>query len=452
MPTSPTPPASPLPDAATLLRSRPYLVILALGAMIGVPIAAIAYFFLKAVGEVQTYVFTTLPGDLGFDTVPGWWPIPPLVLAGILVALSLTYLRGTGGHKPAEGFKAAGGVNPADLPGIVVAAFVTLSLGVVLGPEAPLIALGGGLGVLFLHLLKRDAPQAAALVLGAAGSFAAVSTLLGSPIVGAFLLMEAAGLAGPMMGVVLIPGLLAAGIGTLIFVGLDNLTGYGTFSLQVSGIPAFTSPTVGEFAWAVAIGLLAAVVGTAIRRGSLRLQPIVEAKKIVYLPLAGLGMGVLVWIYTASTNHLSSDVLFSGQDALPGLIHESAEYTVGALILLVVCKGAAYTLALSGFRGGPVFPGMFIGAAGGMALSHLPGLPMIAGVAMGMGAMTAVMLGLPLTSVLLASLFLSADGLSLEPLIIVATVVGYVAAAHFTPVAPAPAAAPQAAAANAAPA
>ena len=59
--------------------------------------------------------------------------------------------------------------------------------------------------------------------------------------------------------------------------------------------------------------------------------------------------------------------------------------------------------ALSSFRGGPVFPGMFVGAAGGIALSHLPGLLMIAGAAMGIGAMTAAMLGLPLTSVLLAT-------------------------------------------------
>ena len=77
--------------------------------------------------------------------------------------------------------------------------------------------------------------------------------------------------------------------------------------------------------------------------------------------------------------------------------------------MLIVCKGLAYGVALSAFRGGPTFPGMFIGAAGGIALSHLPGLPMIAGVAMGIGAMTTVMLGLPLTSVLLTSVFLSAD-------------------------------------------
>jgi H+/Cl- antiporter ClcA len=102
-------------------------------------------------------------------------------------------------------------------------------------------------------------------------------------------------------------------------------------------------------------------------------------------------------------------------------------------VLLVICKGLAYTLALSGFRGGPVFPGMFIGAAGGIALSHLPGLPMVAGAGMGIGAMTTVMLGLPLTGVLLASLFLSADGLALSPLVIVAVVVAYVAAARLRP-------------------
>ena len=91
-------------------------------------------------------------------------------------------------------------------------------------------------------------------------------------------------------------------------------------------------------------------------------------------------------------------------------------------MLLVVCKGLAYGVSLSSFRGGPIFPGMFIGAAGGIALSHLPGLPMIAGVAMGIGAMTVAMLGLPLTSVLLVTVFLPADGLALMPLVIVAVV------------------------------
>jgi hypothetical protein len=76
---------------------------------------------------------------------------------------------------------------------------------------------------------------------------------------------------------------------------------------------------------------------------------------------------------------------------------------------------------------------MFLGAAGGIALSHLPGLPMIAGAAMGIGAMTVSMLGLPLVAVLLTALFLQADGLALMPLVIVAVVVAYVVAARLEP-------------------
>ena len=37
----------------------------------------------------------------------------------------------------------------------------------------------------------------------------------------------------------------------------------------------------------------------------------------------------------------------------------------------MVCKRIAYCVVLSSFRGGPAFPGMFIGAAAGIALSHL---------------------------------------------------------------------------------
>jgi len=76
---------------------------------------------------------------------------------------------------------------------------------------------------------------------------------------------------------------------------------------------------------------------------------------------------------------------------------------------------------------------MFLGAVGGVALSHLPGLPMVDGIAMGIGAMTVVMLRLPLTSVLLATLLLGADGVAVIPLAIVAVVVAYVASARLAP-------------------
>ena len=432
-------------DPAALLKDRKYLVLLFFGALIGVPAATMAYFFLKVVAECQHYVFTTLPQNLGFSSAPVWWPVPLLALTGLLVALSIQYLPGTSGHKPAAGFVAGGPVMPVELPGITAAAFATLVGGVVLGPEAPLIAMGSGLGVLVVHLVKKDAPQQAILVIGVAGSFAAVSTLLGSPIVGAFLMMEAAGL-GALTGVILAPGLIASGVGALIFIGLDSWTGFGTMSLAVPGIPAFTSPTVAEFLWAIGIGLLAAVVGSAIRHLGVFLQPIVDRGRLWLTPVAGVAIAIAAIVFAQVTGHGINEVLFSGQDALGPLITNAAEWTVGALVLLVVCKGLAYGISLSCFRGGPTFPGMFIGAAMGMALSHLPGLPMIAGVAMGIGAMTVVMLGgMPLTSVVLTVVFLSADGLALTPLIIIAVVVAYVASARFAPVIPAEAPAPAAA-------
>ena len=133
--------------------------------------------------------------------------MPWLVLCGLLTGLTIQHLPGNGGHSPAFGFHAGGGVAPdRELPGIALAALTTLSLGAVLGPEAPLIAIGGGLAALTIHLLKKDAPPMAVTVMASAGSFAAISTLLGSPLLGAFLIMEAAGIGGATLSLVALPG------------------------------------------------------------------------------------------------------------------------------------------------------------------------------------------------------------------------------------------------------
>jgi len=417
-----------------LLRSRSYLQLLILAAILGVPISAAAYGFLALVSYLQEEIFTHLPHGLGFATEPVWWPLPVLVVGGVLAGLAIRYLPGRGGPSPAAGFALHAPPTPVQLPGVILAALATLVFGVVLGPEMPLIAIGGGLGVLVTRInRRRTVPEQAVRILGATGSFAAISTLLGSPIVGAFLLMEASGIGGPMLGLVLVPGLLASGIGSLIFIGLDSLTGLGTFSLAIPSLPHFARPDLAEFGWAVAIGLAAAVVGPGIRWLALFLKPYADRWVMLALPLAGAVIAVLAIIYAEGTGKATSEVLFSGQVDIGPLIHNASSYTVGALLLLVVCKGLAYGVSLSGFRGGPIFPAMFIGATGGIALSHLPGLPLVPGVAMGIGAMSVVMLTLPLTSVLLATLLLASDGLAVMPLVIVAVIVAHVAAAYIAP-------------------
>jgi hypothetical protein len=234
--------------------------------------------------------------------------------------------------------------------------------------------------------------------------------------------MEASGLGGATLGLVLIPGLLAAGVGSLVFVGLDALTGLGEASLALPGLPPFDHPDVAQFGWAIVIGLLAAVAGSAVRWSAGVLRAHVVRRMVLLTPVVGLAVAGLAIAYASTTGNSSSDVLFSGEAALGPLLLQSAGFSVPALLMLVFCKGLAYSLSLSSFRGGPVFPAMF-SAAGGIALSHLPGLPLVAGVARGIGAMCVVLLKLPLTSVLLATLLLAADGLAVMPLVIVAVVV-----------------------------
>jgi H+/Cl- antiporter ClcA len=414
-------------DPVAVIRSKPYLSALLLAAVLGVPISVVAYGFLALVAAIQTFLFDDLPNDLFSGNTPAWWPVPWLLLCGLLTGLTIRYLPGNGGHSPAFGFHAGGGP-PVDreFPGIVLAALCTLSLGAVLGPEAPLIAIGGGLAALTVHLAKKDAPPMALTIMASAGSFAAVSTLLGSPLLGAFLIMEAAGIGGATLSLVALPGLVASGIGALVFVGMDNWTGLGSFSLALTSVPPAVEPTVATVAWALPIGAAAALLGWVIRWFALSLRPVVHMNRVLVTGVLGLLIGLTAMVYQLISGNSFVQVLFSGQDALPELVEHAADYSVGVLLLLALCKTFAYGLSLSAFRGGPVFPAMFIGAVLGIAVSGLPGMSLAPAIGMGIGAMCAAMLRLPLTSTLLATVLMGADGVSITPQVVVAVAVAFI--------------------------
>src|SRR5204862_5918127 len=142
--------------------------------------------------------------DLGYDGTPTWWSLPVLAIAGILTALAIVRLPGTGGHIPADGLSASP-IQPIELSGVALAGIASIALGAVVGPEAPLIAIGGGLGILSIRLLRPAAPPQATEVIGAAGTFAAVACLFGSPLTAAVMLIEAPGLGRPKLKLVLVP-------------------------------------------------------------------------------------------------------------------------------------------------------------------------------------------------------------------------------------------------------
>jgi H+/Cl- antiporter ClcA len=427
----PTLPVDPLAQ----IRSRPYRILLVLAALVGLLVSAASWGFLELVHQIQVRVYEDLPGELGYDTAPTWWPLPWLALAGLLTAFAIERLPGRGGHVPAEGLKTGGApTRPIELPGVLLAASATLGLGLVLGPEAPLIALGLGLGILATRLVKRDAPEQALGLMAASGSFAAIASIFGSPVIGAVLIIEAAGLGGAMLPLVLLPGLLAAGIGSLVFIGLGSWSGFSTAAWELSPFPVepFPGPGWGDFGWTILLAVAAAVVCFAIMELARGVKRLVDLRPFVLTVAAGLAVGGLAIAYAEATGDSPNAVLFSGETAFGDLFAAAATTSTSTLVLLFVFKGLAWSISLSNFRGGPTFPAIFLGVVAGLVVADLPGYAETQAIAALTGAMCVSILRLPLSSVMIASLLAINAGIGIAPLVIVAVVVAYLVSEGMT--------------------
>ncbi|MBV9049867.1 MAG: hypothetical protein JOY58_16445, partial [Solirubrobacterales bacterium] len=197
----------------------------------------------------------------------------------------------------------------------------------------------------------------------------------------------------------------------------------GTLPLSAAG-----RPTVAGFGWTIGLAIAVAVITSIVMRGGLLTYRIVFRRQllVLLLPAIGLVVGGLAIAFAQATGKSVNEVLFSGQDQLPGLIGQAGTWSLAALTWLIVFKCIAYGLSLGSFRGGPTFPALFLGAAGGIMASHLPGFPIQPAIAVGMGAAIVGVLRLPLSAVVLATLLTSHAGSNVEPLIIVGVVVSYI--------------------------
>ena len=417
--------ASPADPGATI-RSKPYRVLLVLAALLGVLVSFASWCFLELVHWIQQEVYQRLPSGLGLHPVPWWWPLPVLAVAGVLAAIAIIRLPGHGGHIPYEGLK-AGTAQPAELPGILLAALATLGLGLVLGPEAPLIALGSGLAVLAVRRVRKDTPDQAMAVLAGSAAFAAIATVFGSPVIGAIILIEAAGLGGPMLPLILLPGLMSAGIGSVIFIGMGHWTGLSSaaYALTPISLPPFSTLTAAEFGWAIVLAIAAALATFVITDLARRSAQVVARQPWLLIPAAALAVAGLAIGFAQITHQPADTVLFSGQDAFSSLIKQGTAVSLSTLAFLLLFKGLAWSISLGNFRGGPTFPALFIGAAGGLLAAHLPGFSETPAVAVLMAAAAVSILELPLSATIITLLLTSKAGIATAPLIIVAVVVAY---------------------------
>jgi chloride channel protein, CIC family len=408
-------------------RGREFIGLLLIAAIVGTIVSLAAWLFLEATHQLQVGVYDKLPGQLGYDSgAPTWWPLPVCGIAGLLVAAAIMRLPGFGGHIPAMGLS-AGAARPAELPGIILAALATVGLGLVLGPEAPLIALGSGLGLLAMRLANKDAPPTVLTVVAAAGSFAAMSFLFEAPMIAAVLMIEASGIGGKQLPLLLIPGLLASAIGSLVSIGLGSFSGLSTsaYAIGALNLPDFPRPTVVDFAWTLPVAAAITLVCLAAMLIGRHVQPFVMRAPFLLIPVAGLVVAALAIVFSQVTDKGVEQVLFSGQDAIGPLAANPGAWSVGALFAVLLFKGLAWGVSLGGFRGGPTFPAMFVGAAAGVLASHLPGFDVTPAVAVGIGAGVVAVLRLPLSAVVLATVLTTNSGVGDTPLIIVGVVVAY---------------------------
>src|SRR6516162_1765237 len=375
-------PESQPPAPGTALLSRAYLVLLVLAGGIGLAVSFAAGGFEELVYQIQQEVFHHLPSGLGYHHGPPlWWSLPVLAIAGLIVAFAIVRLPGKGGHLPAEGLQPGGATDPITVPGVALAGLASIGLGTVVGPEAPLIAIGAGLAV------------------------AAISLIFTSPIIAAILMIEVIGLGGERLRLVLLPGLLAAGIGSLVSIGMGSWTGLSTSAYALGQLPLehFARPTWGQFAWSIALALAVALVAHLIKQGGLGAYRVVRSRLFLTLPLAGLAVSGLAIAFSEASGKSVEEVLFSGQNELPGLLSQAPSWSLGALALLILFKGIAYSISLGSFRGGPTFPALFLGAAAGLMASHLVGMPASAGVDVCMGAAIVSILRLPLSAIVIVA-------------------------------------------------
>jgi hypothetical protein len=127
--------------------------VLAIVSMVGVVASFATWGYLKLIHQVTQELYTHLPSALGYHHGPPvWWPLPILAIAGVLVALVIIHLPGNGGHIPAMGLATGKPTTPVEPPGVLLAGLAGISFGIVLGPEARLLALGPGLAVLLVGL------------------------------------------------------------------------------------------------------------------------------------------------------------------------------------------------------------------------------------------------------------------------------------------------------------
>jgi H+/Cl- antiporter ClcA len=314
---------------------------------------------------IQDLVWERLPAAWGLATTETWWTVLVLTVTGLLVGATIRWAPGHAGVDPATTDLVTAPLPLRALPGLAVTLVLGLAGGVSLGPENPIIAINVALTAWILCRPRLGVPVQGAVGLAMA---ATIGAMFATPVAAALVLTETLAErgdgAGPLFDRLFAP-LVAAGAGAVTMLAFDA----PTFAIDLPDHPGLH---VGDALSAAVVAVVAALLAFL---AVLALPWVHRAFHGLRHPVLALGAGGLVLgVLGVLGGPLT---LFKGLTEMKELSEEADTLAWSAILVLALVKLVALVVAAgAGFRGGRIFPTVFIGVAIGLAASSLvPAVP-----------------------------------------------------------------------------
>ncbi|EML2227444.1 ion channel protein [Klebsiella aerogenes] len=343
-------------------RARTMLLLSIPAIIIGIASSLVLIVAMKIAAILQSILWSDLPAHVGIAADSPLWIIAILTLTGIAVGLVVRFSPGHGGPDPATESLIGAPIATSALPGLLAALILGLAGGVSLGPEHPIMVVNIALAV---ALGSRLFPRVSSLdwtILAASGT---IGALFGTPVAAALIFSQTLNSSSdvPLWDRLFAP-LLAAAAGALT----TGIFFHPNFTLP---IPHYPHLRIVDIISGAIVTLIAIAVGMVAVWCLPRLHALVHRLKNPVLML-GIG-GFLLGILGVIGGHIT---LFKGLDEMQQL---ASSQTLGAadFLLIAVVKLAALVLAAAcGFRGGRIFPAVFVGVSLGLMLhAHVEAVP-----------------------------------------------------------------------------
>ncbi|HCK1691034.1 TPA: ion channel protein [Escherichia coli] len=329
---------------------------------IGIASSLILIVVMKIASVLQNLLWQRLPGTLGIAQDSPLWIIGVLTLTGIAVGLVIRFSQGHAGPDPACEPLIGAPVPPSALPGLIVALILGLAGGVSLGPEHPIMTVNIALAVAIGARLLPRVNRMEWTILASAGT---IGALFGTPVAAALIFSQTLNGSSevPLWDRLFAP-LMAAAAGALT----TGLFFHPHFSLPIAHYGQMEMTDILSGAIVAAIAIAAGMVAVWCLP---RLHAMMNQMKnpVLVLGIGGFILGILGVIGGPVS-------LFKGLDEMQQMVANQAFSTSDYFLLAVIKLAALVVAAASGFRGGRIFPAVFVGVALGLMLhEHVPAVP-----------------------------------------------------------------------------